>query len=122
MKNYPYHWGGHDNEIKFFWNIKNNMEKEIEKQTKYTIIKDERSCFGPDWCVNGKWLEEGEYLEQDEELIEHILNVLRERIKENNIMVDDLLYCIHYDEWEEDKGESCETCGHHGGGKTTWKF
>lgn len=95
---------------------------ETEEDIKYTIIKDEGSCFGPSWCVNGKWLGEGEYLEQDEELIEHILNVLRERIKQNNIMVDDLLYCIHYDDWEEDTRDSCETCGHHGGGRTTWKI
>jgi hypothetical protein len=87
---------------------------------KYTIIKDENSCFGPCWCVNGKWLEEGECLEQNEELVDHILNHLREAIKKNQTNVDDLLNCIQYEDWEEDKGDSCETCGHHGGGKTTW--
>ena len=91
-------------------------------EVKYTIIKDEASCFGPSWCINGKWLEEGEYLEQNEELIEHILKVLRDRIKQNNITVDDLLYCISYDDWEADTRSSCETCGHLGGGRTTWKI
>lgn len=89
---------------------------------KYTIIKDEASCFGPSWCVNGKWLEEGEYLEQDEELIDHILKTLKEHIKNNHTSVDDLLTCIQYDDWEEDKRDSCETCGHYGGGRTTWKI
>lgn len=95
-----------------------------EDKPKYTIIKDEKSCFGPSWCVNGEWLnvEEGESLEQNEELIDHILKTLKEHIKECHTNVDDLLTCIQYDNWEADEGESCETCGHHGGGKTTWKF
>jgi len=89
-------------------------------ETKYTIIKDESPCFGPNWCVNGNWLEEGEYLEQNEELIDYILNHLKEAIKKNQTFVDDLLGCIQYDDYEEDKG-SCGTCGHYGG-KTTWNI
>jgi hypothetical protein len=92
----------------------------MSEEHKYTIIKDEKSCFGPIWCINGKWLEEGEYLEQNEELIDYLLKQLKEAIKENQTFVDDLLHCFQYDDYEHDKG-SCKTCGHFGG-KTIWKI
>jgi hypothetical protein len=100
-----------------------DLDKPLEDDApKYTIIKDEASCFGPSWCVNGKWLGEGEYLEQDEELIDYLLSQLKEAIKKDQTFVDDVLHCIQYDDYEADKGDSCETCGHHGGGRTTWKI
>jgi len=88
---------------------------------KYTIVKDEKSCYGPSWSVNGEWLKEGQYLEQNDELIDYLLLKVKEAIKDNTSNVESLLSCIQYDDWEADEGESCETCGHSGGGKTTWK-
>lgn len=92
----------------------------MSEEHKYTIIKDEGSCFGPSWCINGEWLKEGEYLEQNEELIDYLLSQMKEAIKKNQTLVDDLLHCFQYDDYVYNKG-SCETCGHYGG-KTTWKI
>jgi hypothetical protein len=94
------------------------MRTEEETKTKYTIIKDEKSCFGPAWCINDHWLEEGEYLEDNEELIDYLLIKLKEGIKKRSIDVESLIVCFQCDDYEYDKG-SCETCGHFGG-KTTW--
>jgi hypothetical protein len=89
-------------------------------EPKYTIIKDEKSCFGTVWCLNEKWLEEGEYMEDNTELVEYLLNKIRDGIKDKSIDIESLITCFHYDDYESDKG-SCETCGHFGG-KTNWKI
>ena len=86
---------------------------------KYTIIKDEKSCFGPAWSVNGKWLEEGEDLANNEELMDYLIDNLKEYIKKGHSDFESLLSIYQYDDYEADK-DRCETCGHYGG-KTTWK-
>jgi hypothetical protein len=87
-------------------------------EPKYTIIKDENSCFGTCWCLNEKWMKEGEYMEDNTEFVEYLLNKVREGINNKSIDIESLITCFHYDDYEYDKG-SCETCGHFGG-KTTW--
>ena len=85
-----------------------------------TITKYDH-CFGGVWAVDGKHYDtdEGEHPDKDEELIDYLLEKLKEELKNGHTSFDDIINCFQYSDYEA--GSSCETCGHYDG-KTTWEI
>lgn len=111
---YPLHWGGID------------IEKPQEaNKPKYEIIYDETSCYNWGFSVNGVWrsgeVEEGvKQPEEDDELLDYVLQKLKEDIKNGHTSFKSVMDCLQYEEYEYDK-DSCEQCGH-SGSKTIWRI
>lgn len=77
-------------------------------KTKYKIVET-TGCTAFSFTINDKEIADIPEQEQ-EEILNYLFEQIKERIKENNIQLDDVIHLFHYDDYEYDN-EPCEQCG-----------
>lgn len=103
-----------------------DLDKPLEEDApKYTIVYDESSCYDWGFSINGVWrsgeVDEGvKQPEEDDELLDYLLQKLKEGIKDGTCSFMNLVECFQSDDTEFAK-HSCDDCGH-SGHRTTWKI
>ena len=77
-------------------------------KTKYQFVQT-TGCTAFDFTVNGDSFSD---LAEDkqEEILDYLLIKLKERFKENNINLENIVELFHYDDYEYDN-YACEQCG-----------
>jgi hypothetical protein len=100
--------------------MKNNMS-----EPKYKIVYDEMSCYNWGFYINDVWRggerdKDVKSPDEDDELLDYLLQKLKEEIKDGTCSFQSLIECFQSDDTEYDKA-SCDTCGH-SGHKTTWNI
>lgn len=66
-------------------------------------------CTAFDFTVNGDSFYDLTEKTQ-EEILDYLLSKLKERVKENNINLENIVELFHYDDYEKDN-HVCEQCG-----------
>lgn len=83
------------------------IKKLFEMDTKYKIVET-TGCTAFDFSINEKSISEYNEKELDE-ILDYLFIKVKEGIKENTILFENLVHLFQYDDYEHDPNQ-CEQC------------
>jgi len=80
----------------------------MSSNTKYKIVET-TGCTAFDFSINGKSISEY-HKEELDEVLDYLFIKVKEGLKDNTILFENVVRLFQYDDWEHDPNV-CEQCG-----------